>query len=184
MDRDNAESDNSAKVNKYSISDYKDNTDLIFTVKYSGRIDSPIEQSEENYQRGFSESPGIISELGIYLAGSTYWVPTINDEFVSFNLTTELPKDWKTVSQGKRTEDKTENGKHTDTWDSSTPQEEVFLIAAKFNEYKFSTGSVDAFAFLRTPDESLANKYLETTAQYLEMYRQLIGPFPIQNLLW
>ncbi|MCB9211516.1 MAG: hypothetical protein H6609_19300, partial [Ignavibacteriales bacterium] len=60
MDRDNAESDNSAKVNKYSISDYKDNSDLIFTVKYSGRIDSPIEQSEENYQRGFSESPGII----------------------------------------------------------------------------------------------------------------------------
>ncbi len=54
----------------------------------------------------------------------------------------------------------------------------MFLIAAKFNEYKYSVGSVDAFAFLRTPDEALANKYLETTAQYLEMYRKLVGPFP------
>ena len=36
------------------------------------------------------------------------------------------------------------------------PQEEIFLIAAKFNEYKYSVGSVDAFAFLRTPDEALS----------------------------
>ncbi len=78
----------------------------------------------------------------------------------------------------RRTEDKIEDQSHIDIWDSNTPQEEIFLIAAKFNEYKFSAGSVDAFAFLRTPDEALANKYLETTAQYLEMYRKLVGPFP------
>jgi len=36
-------------------------------------------------------------------------------------------------------------------------------------------------AFLRTPDEGLANKYLQTTAQYLEMYRQLIGPYPFSK---
>ncbi len=178
MDRDDSENTSTLLINKYVITNYSIDIDLTFTLKYSGKIESPIEQSEENYQRGFSESPGIISELGVYLAGSTYWVPTVKDEFVSFNLTTELPKDWKTVSQGKRTEDKTENETHTDTWNSPTPQEEIFLIAAKFHEYKFSTGSVDAFAFLRTPDESLANKYLETTAQYLEMYRQLVGPFP------
>ncbi|MBK7104732.1 MAG: M20/M25/M40 family metallo-hydrolase [Ignavibacteriae bacterium] len=178
MDRDDAEFESTLKVNKYIISDFEKNTDLIFTVEYSGKIESPIKQSEENYQRGFSESPGIISDLGIYLAGSTYWIPTIKNEFVNFELTTELPKEWKTVSQGKRIEDKVENNFHIDIWDSPTPQEEIFLVAAKFNEYKYSTGSVDAFAFMRTPDESIANKYLETTAQYLEMYRQLIGPFP------
>ncbi len=178
MDRDNAEEKSSLKVNKYVISDFIPNADLKIIIEYSGKIESPIKQSEENYQRGFSESPGIISDLGIYLAGSTYWIPTVKDELVSFELTTELPKDWKTVSQGKRTEDKSESNFHIDTWDSPTPQEEIFLVAAKFNEYKYSTGSVDAFAFLRTPDESLANKYLETTAQYLEMYRQLVGPFP------
>ena len=178
MDRDDAENESSLLLNEYEVSGYDKNKELIFIIKYSGIVESPIEQSEENYQRGFSESPGIISDLGVYLAGSTYWVPIVEEELVTFNLTTELPSLWRTVSQGKRIIDVIENGKHIDTWDANTPQEEIFLIAAKFNEYKFSAGSVDAFAFLRTPDEALANKYLETTAQYLEMYRQLVGPFP------
>jgi len=178
MDRDISDSKSSLKLNKYLITGFDNNKELTVKLKYSGKISSPIKQSEENYQRGFSESPGIIDSIGIYLAGSTFWIPTFEDEMVSFTLTTELPKGWKNITQGKRTEEKTENGLHTDTWDSPTPQEEVFLIAAKFNEYKYSMGSVDAMALLRTPDEALANKYLETTAQYMEMYRGLIGPFP------
>jgi len=35
-----------------------------------------------------------------------------------------------------------------------------------------------AMAFLRDKDDGLANKYLETTAQYMEMYRSLVGPYP------
>ena len=178
MDRDDSEGTSTLLLNEYSISGFDKNKDLNIKLMYSGKIDSPIEQTEENYQRGFSESPGIISELGVYLAGSTYWVPTVKDQLVSFTLTCELPDLWRSVSQGKRTEDKIENMKHTDVWDSNTPQEEIFLIAAKFNEYKISAGSVDVYAFLRTPDEALANKYLETTSQYLEMYRKLVGPFP------
>ncbi len=178
LDRDDAGLTKSLKLKEYIILGFDKNKPLKLNLKYSGKIKSPIKQSEENYQRGFSESPGIIDSIGIYLAGSTYWVPTFGDELVSFNLTATLPEKWKTVSQGKRTLDKVENETHIDTWNSPTPQEEIFLIAAKFTEYKYSMGSVDAMAFLRTPDEALANKYLETTAQYMEMYRNLIGPFP------
>jgi aminopeptidase N len=178
MDRDDAKSEIKLLLNEFTISGIDKNNDLNFQLKYFGTINSPIEQSEENYQRGFSESPGIISALGVYLAGSTYWIPTVEDQMVSFNLTTELPSIWRTVSQGERIRDDVLDETHVDTWKSLTPQEEVFLIAAKFNEYKYAAGAVDAFAFLRTPDEALANKYLETTAQYLEMYRQLVGPYP------
>ncbi len=61
MDRDNAEKKSSLLLNEYSISGFNQKNDLNIKMKYSGIIDSPIEQSEENYQRGFSESPGIIS---------------------------------------------------------------------------------------------------------------------------
>ncbi len=33
-------------------------------------------------------------------------------------------------------------------------------------------------AFLRKPDQALADRYLDATAQYLEMYRGLLGPYP------
>ena len=179
MDLDDAGSKSSLKLDVYEVKlPGSLSGDLKFTVKYKGEIQSPIKQSKENYARGFSESPGIIWEQGVYLAGSTYWVPYFGDEFVSFNLTTTSPKDWKTVSIGTRTLDENKGDTHIDKWESPSPQEEVFLIAAPFHEYSYAMGAVTAYAFLRTADEALANKYLETTAQYMEMYRKLVGPFP------
>jgi hypothetical protein len=183
MDRDDAgDASSKLRIKAYRIK-IEDEKPLAtpFIISYSGKISSPIVQSEENYQRGFSESPGIIDELGIYLAGSTYWVPHFEETLVGFELQTSLPEGWKTVSQGGRIEEAVVDGRHIDAWKEKKPQEEVFLIGAKFNEYSFNAGNVKAMAFLRTPDEALANKYLETTAQYLEMYRQLVGPFPYQK---
>ena len=179
MDLDDAGSKSTLQLKEYQVLPSKNfNENLQLTVKYKGEIKSPVKQSKENYARGFSESPGIIWEQGVYLAGSTYWVPYFKDELVSFNLTTKSPVGWKTVTIGKRTLDEKKGDIHIDKWESPTPQEEVFLIAAPFNEYAYPMGAITAYAFLRTPDEGLANKYLETTAQYMEMYRKLIGPFP------
>ncbi|MEA3446694.1 MAG: M1 family aminopeptidase, partial [Bacteroidota bacterium] len=175
MDRDDANSKNVLKLSKWEIKGQAKN----FVISYNGKIESEIKQSEENYQRGFAESPGIISNAGIYLAGSTYWLPVFDNKLMTFSLTTQLPEDWKCVSQGERVMDETKSGKHTDTWICEKPQEEVFLIAARFIEYshKMNNG-IGAMAFLRTPDEGLANKYLEVTEQYMEMYQSMLGDYP------
>jgi hypothetical protein len=179
MDREETESSNDLFLNEYKIIIPENHSgDFIFQVSYSGKIESPIEQSEENYARGFSESPGIIADIGVYLAGSTYWIPHFDDNLITFNLTAVTPEGWKTVSQGTRTKNEDIDAQHIDLWESPEPMEEVFFIAAKFTEYDYTVGAVTAMAFLRTPDEGLANKYLETTAQYLEMYRQLLGKYP------
>ncbi len=175
MDRD--ENSGNLKVDKYRV--HLKGKKKTFTATYSGKIASAIEQSDENYQRGFSESPGIISNKGIYLAGSTFWVLTAENALMTFNLTTTLPEEWKTVSQGKRTSEILADGEHSDTWLCDKPQEEIFLIGARFNEYSYDMNSgIKAMAFLRTPDEALANKYLEVTEQYMEMYQGLIAPYP------
>ncbi len=175
MDRDDAAIDGEIQLNKWLIKGKADN----IVLTYQGKIASEIEQSKENYQRGFSQSAGIISSKGVYLAGSTYWVPTFEDHLIQFSLTTELPEDWRNVSIGKRIFEKKENGKHIDTWLCDKPQEEVFLIAAHFYEYSYlMNNGVEAMAFLRSPDEGLANKYLEVTEQYMNMDNEMIGPYP------
>lgn len=140
------------------------------TLSYRGRIHHPVKKTSAEYARGFSQTPGIIDNQGVYLAGSTFWVPWFNDDLFTYTLDTNLPKGWTAVSQGKRT--------GGSTWDCAEPMEEIYLIAAKFHQYRQDAGKVQILAFLRTPDESLANKYLETTGQYLEMYEKLIGPYP------
>ncbi len=179
MDREDLNLASEFKQNKYSITFANETKgDVTFTLKFSGVINYPIKQIGEEYARGFSQTPGIIDEKGAYLGGSTYWIPWFNENWISFELTTTMPKGWSVVSQGKRTFNELKNDEQTSTWNSPEPMEEIYLIAAKFNEYEKSAGAVDVMAFLRTPDETLANKYLETTAQYLEMYRKLIGTYP------
>ena len=89
-----------------------------------------------------------------------------------------LPAGWDALSQGGRVlHSKKDRFQHT-VWDSPEPMDEVYLVCAQFTEYAVKVGKVDIMALLRSADESLANKYLETTGQYLEMYEKLIGPYP------
>ena len=179
MDREDLNLASEFNQNKYTITFAEEaKGDVTFSLKFSGVINYPIKQIGEEYARGFSQTPGIIDEQGAYLGGSTYWIPWFNESWISFELTTTMPKGWSVVSQGKRTNNELKNEMQTSTWNSPEPMEEIYLIAAKFTEYEKSAGAVDVMAFLRTPDETLANKYLETTAQYLEMYRKLIGTYP------
>ncbi|OYT15743.1 MAG: hypothetical protein B7C24_11430 [Bacteroidetes bacterium 4572_77] len=175
MDRDDAEQEDNLQLSRWEI---KGKADYI-VIQYEGKIAAALKQSKENYQRGFAQSPGIIDALGVYLAGSTFWVPVFDDHLMIYSLNTELPASWRNVSQGERTYEETQGEKHLDTWVCDKPQEEVFLIAAQFNEYTHDMNSgVKAMAFLRTPDEALANKYLEVTEQYMEMYVSMLGDYP------
>ena len=179
MDREDFDLHSGISLNKYSITiGDPAMSEVIVTLRFSGRIHHSIKQTAEEYARGFSQTPGTISPEGVYLAGSTYWVPWFNDSSITFDLTVILPESWDAVSQGKRTIHEAGDGLQRTRWNSPDPMEEIFLIAAEFNEYGYKAGAVDVMAFLRTPDENLAKKYLDTTAQYLEMYQKLIGPYP------
>jgi hypothetical protein len=149
-----------------------------FDLTFEGKINHPIQQLSKEYARGFSETPGIISEQGVYLAGSSYWLPWFNNQLVTFDMTVTVRKDWRVVSQGKMGTEKEEPAAYVVQWISPEPMEEVFLIAGRFIEYNKQIGNVTVQAFLRNADPSLAGKYLETTAQYLEMYNKLIGQYP------
>ncbi len=165
------------KTNNYRI-DVTGEQPESLVIKYGGIIHHPVKQINEEYSRGFSRSPGLIDEQGVYLSGSTNWVPSFGDEYITYTLKVSVPTGWRTVSQGARTSQSEDDNYHTDNWEVTTPTEEVFVISAKFTEYQYQVGNVTAMAFLRDKDDSLANKYLETTAQYLEMYRGLVGVYP------
>ena len=177
MDRDNDTEDSIIKVNVYELSNFA-GSDNTITLSMVGEINNPIQQLGTEYARGFSSSPGLIEDRGAYLAGATYWVPTIEDTLITYELSVTLPETWSSVSQGERKQNEVVDGKHHDQWAAPTPTEEIYVIAAEFTQYELPIGNVTAMAYLRTPDDAMANKYLETTAQYMEMYRQMLGPYP------
>jgi len=172
-------SESTVALKAYLVSNQGNISDrIILQLKYEGKINYPIEQITKEYARGFSQTPGIISDEGVYLSGATYWIPKFNDDLVSFTMTVYTPPEWDVVSQGKRTRREGIGAQNVFRWESPEPMDEVYCIAAKFTYYEKTVGDVKAMAYLRSPDPGLASKYLETTAQYMDMYNKLIGPYP------
>jgi len=147
---------------------------------YGGVIHHELATQGEEYQRSFSETPGIIDERGVFLAGASFWVPTFGDGLMTFDLEVGgLTPPWGVVSQGRRTLNEIDNeGFRSTTWSLAHPTEEVYLIAGPWHEYSREAGEVEVFAFLRDDDPALAQRYLDATARYLDLYQGMLPPYP------
>src|SRR5712671_969014 len=177
MDREN--SGMRVPVNVYQVDGVVPGQEWTGEFSYDGVINYVPRDAGGEYARSFRQSPGLIESRGVYLGGSTHWVPQIGDALMTYTLAVQLPAGWKSVSQGERAERTAGAGSGSgERWSVTTPTEEVHLIAAPFTEYSRDAGAVKAMAFLRKPDKALADRYLDATAQYLEMYRGLLGPYP------
>jgi aminopeptidase N len=149
-----------------------------FALAYNGLIHHRIAPYGKEQARGYRETPGIISAEGVVLSRASGWYPDFGPGLVTFDLTVNLPPDWDAVSQGERAVHVHGRNAAVVTWRSPEPQDEIFIVAARFFEYTGPSYSIATMAFLRSPDEALANKYLTATKRYLEMYNNLIGPYP------
>ncbi len=148
-------------------------------LAYGGLIDHPLRTSGQEYQRAFSATPGIIGLDGVFLSGTSAWVPAFGDGLVTFELTVEdLTPPWDVVSQGARTLHETHEGSRKVTWSCLDPQEEVYLVAGPWYETDDTAGKVALYAFLREDDPALARKYLDATKRYLAMYESILPPYP------
>ncbi|MDX8411025.1 MAG: M1 family aminopeptidase [Mariprofundaceae bacterium] len=154
-----------------------------FTLRYGGEIHHPLRQGAGE-SRSFRTTPGLIANEGVFLSGTAHWYPQFNDDLITFSLDVELPDGWMAVSQGVRmhgantSDEPAVAGSSTVRWESHAPQDEIYLVAARFTEYRDSLGAVQVQAFLRTPDAALAKRYLDASIGFLEMYGALLGPYP------
>ncbi|MGE5238913.1 MAG: M20/M25/M40 family metallo-hydrolase [Chloroflexota bacterium] len=147
-------------------------------IEYGGTIHHPLESYASEQARGFRSTPGIISGEGVFLDGASLWYPAFDSPLLTFSLTVSLPRDWYAVSQGSLVFHEEKSDAAVTKWESADPQDEIYLVAARFVEYAGPPGRVRAMVFLREPDDALAKKYLDATSRYITMYEALLGPYP------
>ena len=145
------------------------------SLEYSGPFDYPLSDPKEEYTRGFRTTAGRLGPEGVYLSGASFWYPHVGQGLLEFELEVALPEGWHVISQG--------NGTSRDTggvarWDSHGPMDEIYLVGGPLQVARDSAGAVETLVYLHEMDEAMAKKYLTATAQYVEMYRGLIGPYP------
>jgi hypothetical protein len=144
-------------------------------LRYGGRFDFGLSDEKEQYTRGFRSTEGIVSREGVYLAGDGFWYPHLSRGLVEFGLEVGQPEGWHMISPGNGTS-RGEDG--LARWESHGPVDEITVVGGPLTVYRGAAGAVEALVYLREKDDALAQKYLEATAQYVEMYRGLVGPYP------
>ena len=150
------------------------------TLRYQGRIELAPEQIHSGFGRNQQASGAEIASDSVYLDGSSNWYPVFGDQLLTFSLDVEMPPGWSAVSQGSRGQRNTGPTGVTERWQETTPQEEIYLIAAPFHETR-KEGTVEKLVMLRQPDSALAEKYLGVMDHYIDLYSRLIGPYPYRK---
>ncbi|MGQ4810332.1 hypothetical protein NKDENANG_03789 [Candidatus Entotheonellaceae bacterium PAL068K] len=149
-----------------------------FALHYAGEISHPLQPGGAEYARSLRGTPGTIAAHGIFLSAATFWYPRSSQARLTFTLEVHLPPAWEAVSQGRQTRHERQADATRVRWESPQPQEQIYLVGGTLTAYRQQSGTVQAMAFLRTPDARLAQTYLDLTGQYVAMYSDLIGPYP------
>ena len=149
-----------------------------FSISYAGHINHPLTRHRESPGRSLERLAGTISAQGVHLDAATAWYPRFPGQLQTFELTADLPRDWLAVSQGAGPGIEQTDQRQLSHWRSEEPQDEIYLIAAPFLFYQRDLGDIQAQVFLRQPDQALADRYLDATERYLQLYQPLIGPYP------
>jgi hypothetical protein len=147
------------------------------TLSYGGRIRHPLQTVREGMGRDRQQLVGTIDDEGVFLTGFTGWYPNLPGALNRMTLSVRVPPGWLAVSQGAGPDPVDGDDRHL-RWVEEHPQDELYLSAARFKLYRRPTPHGEAQAYLRLPDEALANRYLDATADYLARYSELIGEYP------
>jgi hypothetical protein len=144
-------------------------------LRYAGRFDFGLSDEKEQYTRGMRETLGIVSKDGVYLAGNGYWYPHLSSDLIEYDVAVTLPEGWHAIAAGNGT---SRDATGVARWESHGAIDEITVAGGPLEVYRDTAGAVEALVYLRAKDDALAAKYLQATAQYVEMYRALIGPYP------
>jgi aminopeptidase N len=173
------------------------------TVRYAGTVMDSLRPPKAAYARSFEETAGLIEERGVYLCGTSFWVPSRPEEVFTFRCEAEVPEGWRAVSQGAlegsgpapvvhvRTaagtrEEKTGEGGNApprpwirDIWDCPQPMEEIYLVAGPYALHQRDHRGTAVMTYTYADsDSALFTRYLDGTGRYLDLYEERIGRYP------
>ena len=153
------------------------------TVEYQGQLHQDVSAGEEEGQiHNFAMSAHVGTE-GVYLDEDGYWYPLIDlpedaDPHLSladYTLTTD-PIEGSELVAGLERQSDTDDGRLC--WSSPFPLARIVLLGGPLKRWTRQHGDITLHAVLDPSKEAVAQDILDASAEYLDKYQPLIGPYP------
>ncbi|NOQ69836.1 MAG: hypothetical protein GQ573_07000 [Gammaproteobacteria bacterium] len=141
-------------------------------LNYQGKIVS------DRTEGAFDMPESVLNTENVYLDKNSAWLPDFdNHPLYTFKLHIEAPQNWQMISQGKRT-GKVSDGARDYIFDMPQPQDNIYLLGGPYQRFSRTHDGIEIVVYLFEADTILAEKYLQTSADYISLYSDWIGSYP------
>lgn len=147
-------------------------------VRYAGVVHDSLEVPEFSRERIADETTGLIEERGAFLSEASFWYPSFLGVMLRARVAVTAPRGYEALSQGKRVSREEKDEEIRTVWEWDSPSDAIFLVMGKWEETSLLHGDTDISAFFYPESKDLVESYLSATARYLDMYEEMIGPYP------
>ena len=124
-------------------------------------------------------SDGMIGEEGAFLL--TGWYPAAEADLSYFSLRATIPKSLHAVSEADYITSRDIGEEKLMIFDFPHPVTNIHFIMSDYVVNKDRYGKVELETYLLPEDKNLAARYLDFSKKYLEMYVDMLGPYPFRR---
>ncbi len=156
------------------------------TLTYRGRLHQDVAAGEEEGEIHNFAVSAHVGEEGVYLEPDGYWYPRVELPeggdpdlgLAGFRLTADPLEGFELVAGAER-EPAGEDGRLR--WASPFPLDGLVLLGGPLERWSRGGGEIELHAVLAPGKQSVAEDILAASAEYLDRYQPLIGPYPFRE---
>jgi aminopeptidase N len=152
-----------------------------FSLDYRAEFYQDVSNTRFSNEMVGKEVTGTILERGAYLSPAAFFYPCGEETLLKFTLTADVPEEWESVSDGNCLSTGTHNGRKIQIWQNPFESDGNMFFAAPFVVKSVWVDSIEVACYFFEADTGLIDDYLTATANYIEMYSDLIGPYPYRR---
>ncbi|MBD3220394.1 hypothetical protein GF314_04055 [bacterium] len=140
----------------------------------------PTDEVQFSRERVGGEITATVGPEGIYLSSGVAWLATVEEAMHAGSFTIDTPAGWYPVMSGRLVAQEENGGRWRTTYEiaAEAPVDGISLVANTYAVTERDHDGVTMRICLLEPDERLRETYLERTAFYLDLYGEMIGPYP------
>jgi len=152
-----------------------------FIICYSSEFQADISEIKFSKQNVGREVTATIQDEGAYFSPSSYYYPRGNDELMSFEVTATIPSHWESIADGNRVTREPGDSLNIQSWKNPYKSDGLMFMAAPFVVKRAIAGVTDVYCYFFEEDTSLFETYLPAAVDYINVYSNMIGPYPYER---
>jgi len=150
-------------------------------IRYSGIFRDPVPEAPVSAEDPSYGVSGSIQPQGTFLSASAGWYPDIPGSHATYRLHIETPAGVKCVTAGRRLEEGIRDGRNYVAWETTVPLPSLALAAGPFVVHDETVDGIPVATYFYPQSDALAAGYLRAAKGYLQLYRELFGPYPFEK---